>query len=159
MPTDAASGDAVTFSALKPRPAGDPADVALFAIVRNEMYFLPHLLRHYRALGLREFCFLDDRSDDGTRAFLMAQPDCVVIESNKTFGEQIGKLRFAEAVKTMLDKERAKAEATAAGESESAKRSSGGMTATSPQPEATNLSRASAMATFCKRQNSSGSAK
>lgn len=33
----------------------------------------------------------------------------------------------AEAVKTMLDKERAKAEATAAGESESAKRSSGGM--------------------------------
>jgi hypothetical protein len=96
------SGDAVTFSALKRRPEGNPADVALFAIVRNEMYFLPHLLRHYRALGLREFYVLDDRSDDGTREFLMAQPDCVVIESNKTFGEQIGKLRFAEAVKTML---------------------------------------------------------
>jgi hypothetical protein len=94
--------DSVTFEILKPKPVADPDGVALFAIVRNEMYFLPHLLRHYRALGVHEFYLLDDCSDDGTREFLMAQPDCCVIASNRTFGDRIGTMRFAEAVKTLL---------------------------------------------------------
>lgn len=78
--------------------------VPLYSIVRNEMYFLPHLLPHYRALGIEEFWFLDDRSSDGTFEFLMAQPDCYVITSNASFGDRVGlrQRRFGTESKTMV---------------------------------------------------------
>ena len=62
----------------------------LLALIRNEMYFLPSFLSHYRHLGVERFVFLDDRSDDGTREFLLAQPDVVIVESSHAFGEVAG---------------------------------------------------------------------
>jgi hypothetical protein len=91
----------VRFSILK-RPDAGRSRVPVFAVVRNEMYFLPHFLRHYRDLGVREFWFLDDRSTDGTRDFLLAQPDCGTIEANLAFGDRVGHLRFGEATKTLV---------------------------------------------------------
>jgi hypothetical protein len=45
------------------------------AVMRNEMTLLPHFLEHYRALGVRCFLIADNASDDGTREYLLAQPD------------------------------------------------------------------------------------
>ncbi len=61
----------------------------MFSVVRNEMYFLPHFLQHYRTLGVRDFWFLDDRSEDGTREFLLAQSDCGVMPSRFSWQESV----------------------------------------------------------------------
>jgi len=76
------------FKTIKPFQ-GAPGPLALFSIVANESYFLPHFLTHYRALGVREFYFLVDHSDDGTLEFLMAQSDCAVLNSQHQFGDQV----------------------------------------------------------------------
>jgi len=62
----------------------------LFAIVRNESYFLPFFFPHYRSLGVENFLIYDDNSDDATLDFLHAQPDCLVIGSNRNFGDTFG---------------------------------------------------------------------
>lgn len=62
--------------------------LTLVSVVRNEMYFLPAFLDHYRKLGVEHFAILDDQSDDGTREFLLSQPDCSVYESKWRFGDK-----------------------------------------------------------------------
>ena len=68
---------------------GEPNKLALFSIIADEMYFLPYFLRHYRALGVREFYFLVDSSTDGSQEFLLAQPDCAVLSSQYKFKDRI----------------------------------------------------------------------
>ena len=68
---------------------GVQSQVAVFSMVGNERYFLPHFLAHYRAMGISEFHFLVDRSDDGTLELLIEQPDCAVITSRHKFGDQV----------------------------------------------------------------------
>lgn len=63
--------------------------VTVCAIVHNEMFFLPAFLAHYRALGADRFVILDDRSTDATAAFLAAQPDVMVVESDVRYFEDI----------------------------------------------------------------------
>ncbi|MEM2174560.1 MAG: glycosyltransferase family 2 protein, partial [Candidatus Micrarchaeia archaeon] len=46
--------------------------------VRNERKMLPHFLSYYRKLGVGSFVFIDNLSDDGTREYLLEQPDVVV---------------------------------------------------------------------------------
>lgn len=74
----------------------------LFAIVRNERYFLPHFLAHYRGLGVRNFWFLDDHSTDGTRELLLAQDDCGVVASDRRFGDKLDGLRFSTWVRRLV---------------------------------------------------------
>ena len=70
--------------------ASAPRDgLPLCAVVRNEMYFLPAFLAHYRGLGVGHFLMLDDRSDDGTRAFLASQPDVTLIGSGRRYGDRV----------------------------------------------------------------------
>ena len=57
------------------------------ALVRNEMYFLPAFLDHYRTLGAGRFVLLNDRSTDGSREYLMRQPDVMLIESGYRYGD------------------------------------------------------------------------
>jgi hypothetical protein len=52
-----------------------PETILCFATVRNEMARLPHFLAHYRDLGVGHFLIVDNDSDDGTGAYLTAQPD------------------------------------------------------------------------------------
>ena len=59
----------------------------LLAILRNEIYFLPKFFAHYRGLGVERFVFLNDRSDDGSLEYLLQQPDTIVVESNRTYGD------------------------------------------------------------------------
>lgn len=61
----------------------------IFAILRNEMYFLEAFLDHYRALGIERFVLLDDRSDDGSRELLLAQPDVTLLASDRRYGDRL----------------------------------------------------------------------
>jgi hypothetical protein len=65
-------------------------DFPVFCRVRNEIYLLTHFLRHYRALGIEHFFFADDKSDDGSREFLLEQPDCTVLDADFRFNEMVG---------------------------------------------------------------------
>jgi hypothetical protein len=55
--------------------AARQAEVAVVACVRNEMFMLPHFLTHYRRLGVESFLITDNASDDGSREYLLDQPD------------------------------------------------------------------------------------
>ena len=55
--------------------------------VRNEMPLLPAFLKHYRAIGVTRFAFVDNGSTDGTAAFLLDQPDCDLFEIAGRFRE------------------------------------------------------------------------
>ena len=59
--------------------------ILAFAVVRNEMVRLPHFLRHYRALGVDHFLFVDNASDDGTAAYLAAQSDVSLWRTNDSY--------------------------------------------------------------------------
>jgi hypothetical protein len=69
------------------KAAEDAAGLACFCIIRNERYFLPHLLGHYRALGVAHFIFYDDGSDDGGLEYLFGEPDCTILISPYAFRE------------------------------------------------------------------------
>jgi hypothetical protein len=61
----------------------------LCAILRNEMYFLPAFLGHYRSLGVERFIFVDDNSDDGTHEYIVGQPDVMTLSSARRYGETV----------------------------------------------------------------------
>ena len=61
---------------LKDRTAALPTDaIMLFATLRNERVRLPYFLRYYRRLGVQHFVVVDNDSDDGSREYLLQQPD------------------------------------------------------------------------------------
>lgn len=61
------------------RPAVDPDGLPLVALAHNEANLIAPFLAHYRALGPMHFLIVDDRSTDGTRDLLMAQPDVTLL--------------------------------------------------------------------------------
>lgn len=67
----------------------DPEAMTLCAVGRNEMYFLPAYLEHYRKLGIEQFAILNDRSDDGMREYLLSQPDVLLFESRYRYGDEV----------------------------------------------------------------------
>ena len=69
------------------RDLSDRPGFTLTSVVKNEMFFLPVFLGHYRAIGVERFVFLDDRSTDGTRDYLLEQPDCMVLGSGRRYGD------------------------------------------------------------------------
>lgn len=83
----------------------------VYAIVRDEMFFMPAFLDHYRRLGVEQFVMFDDGSVDGTRAFLCTQPDCVVLSSDLKYGDPVnvrfpdgktGRKRFGPMLKSII---------------------------------------------------------
>ncbi len=50
-------------------------DILLFCTLRNERIRLPYFLEYYRHLGINQFIFVDNDSEDGTGEFLQEQPD------------------------------------------------------------------------------------
>ena len=53
----------------------EPGAILAAVTVRNEAARLPHFLSHHRELGVDHFLVVDNGSDDGSRAYLAAQPD------------------------------------------------------------------------------------
>ena len=50
-------------------------DILCFSTVRNERVRLPWFLDHHRRLGVAQFLFVDNASDDGTVEYLSGEPD------------------------------------------------------------------------------------
>ncbi|MEP3298810.1 MAG: glycosyltransferase family 2 protein [Pseudoruegeria sp.] len=63
------------------------APLAVVACMRNEMFMLPHFLKHHRALGIESFLVVDNFSDDGTLEYLESQPDVVAFSADTDYGE------------------------------------------------------------------------
>jgi len=63
--------------------------LTMCAVVRDEIFLISDFLNHYRSLGVERFIILDDRSQDGTRELLLAEPDVMVMESHLRFLEPI----------------------------------------------------------------------
>lgn len=63
------------------------ADVYVIAVVRNEMVMLPHFIDYYRALGISTFIFVDNCSTDGTREYLLAQPDVITYSTDTEYNK------------------------------------------------------------------------
>lgn len=63
------------------------AEVAVVAVIRNEMFMLPHFLAHYRALGVSSFLIADNLSDDGSREYLLEQPDVALFSVDTDYRE------------------------------------------------------------------------
>lgn len=62
-------------------------DIRLFLVERNELSRLPYLLGYYRNLGVNKFFVVDDKSNDGSREYLMKQHDCFLYEPSNSFKE------------------------------------------------------------------------
>ncbi|MEI2296718.1 glycosyltransferase family 2 protein [Ensifer sp. MJa1] len=52
-----------------------PDDLPLLFLTHNDAKLVPSLLAHYRKLGVTRFICVDDVSTDGTREYLLAEPD------------------------------------------------------------------------------------
>ncbi len=50
-------------------------DILAFTTLRNERLRLPYFLDYYRKLGVGHFLIVDNDSDDGSREYLVEQPD------------------------------------------------------------------------------------
>ncbi len=58
-----------------------------FCAVKNEADILPAFLEHYRRLGVDQFVFVDNASDDGTVEFLSGQHDVHLFSTQQPFSE------------------------------------------------------------------------
>lgn len=68
------------------RPLAELDDkIILFACLRNEITFLPWFLEYYRSIGVDRFVFIDNNSDDGSREYLLEQPDAMVYATDDNF--------------------------------------------------------------------------
>lgn len=63
--------------------------VTLVAPIKNEIFFLPSFLDHYRKLGVEQFCFIDDHSDDGSAEHIEQQKDCILVRSKYKYGQRL----------------------------------------------------------------------
>ncbi len=57
-----------------------PSEGIVLCNVRDEADLLPHFLKHYRAIGVKRFAFVDNGSADQTLPFLLDQNDCDVFQ-------------------------------------------------------------------------------
>jgi len=59
--------------------------VLLFSVIRNEFNRLPYFLDFYRKLGVSQFLFIDNVSDDGSLELLQQQDDCSVWSTSASY--------------------------------------------------------------------------
>lgn len=56
----------------------DATDILVFCVLRNESHRLPFFLRHYRALGVNHFVFVDNGSTDGFCEQVVSDSDVTI---------------------------------------------------------------------------------
>jgi hypothetical protein len=79
-----------TLVRIDSRPIADDQDeIRAFMTVRNEMLRLTENLDHHRKIGVARFFVIDNGSTDGSREFLLAQPDCHVFVTHNSYSESV----------------------------------------------------------------------
>lgn len=61
--------------------------IFVISVLRNEMTMLPHFLNHHRSLGVKAFIIVDNLSDDGSREYLLDQPDVVLYSADTDYNK------------------------------------------------------------------------
>ncbi len=81
--------DTITLEKLSPGPFRplDREDIPLVFLTWNDRRLMTSFFRHYRSIGVTRFICVDDRSTDGTREFLLEQPDVDLYGSNVRYKE------------------------------------------------------------------------
>jgi len=67
---------------------GGAGEIRLFLVIRDEMLRLPYFFQYYRDLGVNRFLVVDNDSSDGSREWLLRQPDAHVFETRETYTRQ-----------------------------------------------------------------------
>lgn len=62
-----------------------PNDTLVVACLRNEALRLPFFLTHHRQLGVAHFLLIDNDSNDGSRDFLLSQPDVTLFHTTQSY--------------------------------------------------------------------------
>lgn len=79
-----------------------PDSLVAYCVIYNEMYYLPAFLKHYRALGIEQFVFIDDCSTDESVSFLKSQNDTVIVRADMRYGDKLNGKRAGPQWKTIL---------------------------------------------------------
>ncbi len=66
--------------------------------IKNEALRIPYYVSCYRKLGFDSFIFIDNGSGDGTREFLLAEPDCHVFSTTASFRRSKGGISWINGV-------------------------------------------------------------
>jgi hypothetical protein len=80
-------------------PAAAPGQVSAFTVVHNEKLRVPYMLDYHRRLGVSKFYFVDDKSTDGTREYLLEQSragDVHVFDPDISYRDARGGLDWVE---------------------------------------------------------------
>jgi len=67
-------------------------------VVRNEMIILPHFLAHYRNMGCKAFIITDNCSDDGSREYLLGQPDVLLYSTDTEYKQSYYGVAWQQAI-------------------------------------------------------------
>jgi Glycosyl transferase family 2 len=62
-------------------------EIRAFMTVRDEISRLPHTIEHHRKLGVTRFFVVDNGSRDGSKEFLLEQPDCHLFSTANSHSE------------------------------------------------------------------------
>jgi hypothetical protein len=88
-----------TLVRIDSRPIGtSPNEIRAFITVRDEMLRLPQTLDHHRRIGVARFFAIDNGSTDGTKEFLLAQPDCHLFLTHNSYSEATYGLEWQQAL-------------------------------------------------------------
>lgn len=79
-------------------------DIVCIMVARNETLRLPDALRHHRELGVNRFAIIDNLSDDGTREYLLEQPDVDIIATANSYAEARSAVYWFERLSIEYDK-------------------------------------------------------
>jgi hypothetical protein len=63
----------------------DPNSPVLVCTLKNDIEKVNMQLRHHRQLGVKNFVYIDNMSDDGTFEYLIAQPDTAVYRTDEIY--------------------------------------------------------------------------
>jgi glycosyltransferase involved in cell wall biosynthesis len=88
-----------TLLRIDDRPISDDRnEIRAFMTVRDEMLRLRQNLTHHRSIGVGRFLVVDNGSTDGSREFLLAQPDCHVFLTCNSYADSRYGLECQEAL-------------------------------------------------------------
>jgi hypothetical protein len=68
-------------------PAAAPRDLGVVVLVRDGEEYVDEFMAHYRSLGLRRFCFIDNQSADGTVAKIRRHKDASLWTTDLAFAD------------------------------------------------------------------------